>query len=191
MPTLATMRRAHDVKTAYRISNWRAGVRSAPAIVMPTLVRALRIPAALITSKLEAKIIRADGTVIDLGVISRRVVTTAGVNYLASSFLNTTEPENFNFHGMGTGVGAEAVGDTALGTEVETRATGTQSNPSANLYRTVGTITATAARSVTEHGIFSASSAGTLLDRSVFTAIALAISDSIQFTYTLTLTAGG
>jgi hypothetical protein len=127
----------------------------------------------------------------DYGVIANQVVTNAGVAALANAFLNTFEPENFNFHGSGTGAVAEAVGDTALGTEVESRATGTQSSPAGGQYRTIGTVAYTATRAVTEHGIFSASSAGTLLDRSVFTAINVVNGDSIQFTYTLTLSAGG
>lgn len=128
----------------------------------------------------------------DLGVVSRKVITTAGVNYLASAFTGTGEPENFNFHASGTGSTAEAIGDTALVTEVEaSRATGTQSNPSANVYRTVATISYTATRAIVEHGVFSASTTGTLWDRSVFTAVNVVSGDSIQFTYNLTLTAGG
>lgn len=127
----------------------------------------------------------------DLGVLSRKVITTAGVNWLATAFINTVEAEAANQHAMGTGAGAEAIGDTALTTEVESRVAGTQSNPSGNVYRTVATITATATRAVVEHGIFTASSGVTLWDRSIFTVINLAIGDSIQFTYNLTLTAGG
>lgn len=132
-----------------------------------------------------------DCTVHDLGVLSQRVITNAGVGFIVDAFQNLVEMEAMNFHGMGTGAAAEAVGDSALGTEVETRATGTQSEPASNQIRSIGTITATAPRSVTEHGLFSASSAGVLWDRSVFTAVALATSDSIQFTYTGTFTAGG
>lgn len=128
----------------------------------------------------------------DYGVIANQVVTSAGVQALSTAFLNTIEPEIFNFHASGTGAVAENVTDTALGTEVETRATGTQSNPGGGTYRTIGTVAYTATRAITEHGIFSQSSAGgTLLDRSVFTAINVVNGDSIQFTYTLTLSAGG
>jgi hypothetical protein len=128
----------------------------------------------------------------DLGVVSRKVVTTAGVNYLAASFTGTGEPENFNFHASGTGNTAEAVGDTALVTEVESaRVAGTQSNPSANIYRTVATIPYTGTRAIVEHGVFSASTTGTLWDRSVFSVINVVNGDSIQFTYNLTITAGG
>jgi hypothetical protein len=154
-------------------------------------MRRTRLPILLAFSRLEAVIFRHDGTRIPLGTISKRVITNAGVAFMVDAFQNLVEMELMNFHGMGTGAVAEAVGDTALGTEVETRATGTQSEPSSNQYRTLGTNTATGARAVTEHGIFSASTAGVLLDRSVFSVINLATSDSIQFTYTITLTAGG
>lgn len=158
-----------------------------------SLLKLLRAPVMLAKSELKAKVIRADGTMEDYGVVSRRVVTTAGVNFIVSCHMNTAEMEAMNFHAMGTGSVAENITDTALGTEVETRGTGTQSTPAGNQYRTVATLTATAARSITEHGIFSVVTAtsGTLLDRSVFAAIALAIGDSIQFTYTITYTAGG
>jgi hypothetical protein len=141
--------------------------------------------------RLYVTVLRADGRREAHGLVSTRVVTTAGVNALADAFQGTFTLSNFKYHGMGTGNVAEAVGDTALGTEVESRATGTQTEgASANIYRTVATITATAGRAITEHGIFSASSSGTLLDRSVFAAINLSTNDSIQFTYDLTLPAG-
>ena len=101
--------------------------------------------------RLYAEVVRVDGRRQRLGLISTRVVTTAGVNYLVDAFQGTTEPENFKYHGMGTGNTAEAIGDTALVAEVETRATGTQlEGASANIYRTVGTITATQARAIVE-----------------------------------------
>ena len=128
----------------------------------------------------------------DLGLLSRRVVTDTGVAFMVDAFQNLTEIENFNFHDAGTGVGAEAVGNTGLGTPWGgARVTGTQSEPAANQYRSVGTITFNNTFAITEHGIFSASSAGTLWDRSVFSAINVVNTDSIQFTYTLTVTSGG
>ena len=94
------------------------------------------------------------------------------------------------YHAVGTGNTAEAVGDTTLVTEVETRTSGTQAENAASIYESVGTITATGARAIVEHGVFSASSAGTLLDRTVFSVLNLETNDSIQCTYRLTLTAG-
>jgi len=141
--------------------------------------------------RLFAQVTHDDGTVESLGMISTKVVTTAGVGFIVDAFQNITEVETMRFHGSGTGAVAEAVGDTALGTEVESRTSGTiAEGASANIFQTVGTVAYTATRAITEHGIFSASTVGVLLDRSVFTAINVVSGDSIQFTYELTFPAG-
>lgn len=134
----------------------------------------------------------------DYGIVSRKVVTTAGVVALASTF-NSLTMLNFNFHGLGTGSTAEAIGDTALVTELttqynpdSTRATGSKSNPgSTNTFQTVATNTLDASATVAEHGIFSATSAGTLWDRSLTGTQTLSSGDGLATTYVLTLTAGG
>ena len=130
-----------------------------------------------------------------------RVVTTVGVNAIVDAFQNTFELETFNFHGIGTGATAEAIGDTALVTELtteystdNTRATGVQGEgASANIYQTVGTNTVDAAVGIQEHGIFTqaATGGGTLLDRTVFATVNLANGDSLESTYELTVAAGG
>lgn len=151
------------------------------------------------TSELRARHCH-DGEWIDYGVLSRRVVTSAGVGFIVDAWQNTVELENMKYHGCGTGATAEASGDTALVTESttalnpdSTRATGTQSEPAANQIRSTGTLVFDNTAAVTEHGLFSqaATGGGTLFDRSVFTAINVVSGDSIQFEYTLTLTAGG
>ncbi len=137
---------------------------------------------------------------IDYGVVCFRVVTNAGVAAIVDAFSNSFELENFNFHGIGTGTNAENATDTALQTESttalnpdNTRATGTQSEPSSNQYRSVGTLTADSAIAATEHALFShsATGGGTMFDRSVFSVINIAIAETIQTTYTLTVTSGG
>jgi hypothetical protein len=153
-----------------------------------------------IYGRLYVKVFKADGSIVDYGLVSLRVVTTAGVNFLVDAFQGTVEPEILRYHGCGTGTNAEASSDTALQTESttalnpdSTRATGSLTEgASANIYRTVGTLTFDASAAVTEHGILSqaATGGGTLLDRSVFSAINVVSSDAIQFTYDLTLTAG-
>jgi len=137
----------------------------------------------------------------DYGVVSRKLVTTAGVNYLAADMNGGASDINlFKFHGIGTGTTAEAIGDTALVTEIttqynpdNTRATGAGTNPSANVYQSVGTNTVDASVAATEHGLFTqaATAGGTLWDRSVFTVINLSSGDSLQSTYQATFTAGG
>lgn len=142
------------------------------------------------------------GLVLDYGLLSRRMVTDTGVGYIVDSFANGVEPENMKHHGLGTGAGAEAVGNTALSTEIaanhytgSARPIGTtEEGASANIYKTVATHThATAGDSITEHGIFSSATqgAGVLLDKHLFTAVALAVADSFQTTYQLTLSSGG
>ena len=132
------------------------------------------------------------GHAIDYGLLSRRVVTNNGVKFICDGFMNTIEPETMNFHDCGTNNTAEAATDSALGTPYGgSRASGTQSEPANGQYRSVGTISFTSTLAIVEHGLFSASSAGTLLDRSVFAAINVVNGDSIQFTYTITFTAGG
>ena len=149
---------------------------------------------------LYAVLTRANGEVIHYGLASMRVVTTVGVNFIVDAFQNTTELELMKFHGIGTGGTAEAVGDTALVTEItteyasdNTRPTGTTTEgASANIYRTVATNTVDGSVACTEHGIFDQASnaGGVLLDRTLFTVINLSSGDSLQTTYELTFTAG-
>jgi len=128
-----------------------------------------------------------------LGLAGTRVVTTAGVGFIVDAFQNIVELEILKFHALGTGSTAEAVGDTALVTELTTeynpdgtRATGTTTEgASPNIYRTLGTNTldGTPGAALREHGVFSAATAGVLLDRTVFGAITLSLGDGLQSTY--------
>jgi hypothetical protein len=136
----------------------------------------------------------------DYGVVSRKVVTDAGVGFIVDAFQNSVELENMKYHALGTGSTAEAAGDTALVTELTTeytgnvRATGTTTEgATANIYKTVATNTldGTPGAALREHGVFSANAAGVLLDRSVFAAITLSSGDSLQSSYELTLSSGG
>lgn len=142
--------------------------------------------------RLYLKKIGPNGNVEDYGLVSTKVVTDTGVAYIVDAFQNTTELENMKYHASGTGATAESAAQTALVTEVATRATGTTTEgASANIYRTVGTIAYTTTLAITEHGIFSATpSGGVMLDRSVFAAINVQNGDSIEFTYELTFPSG-
>lgn len=142
------------------------------------------------------------GDVEDFGLVSCRVVTDTGVQYIVDSFQGLVEPENMKFHGLGTGTTAEAATQTALVTELttayssaNTRPTGTLGEKSgdAKTYETTATITVSASVAATEHGIFSqaATGGGVMLDRSVFSAVNLASGESLQATYQLTFPSGG
>ena len=145
---------------------------------------------------------RAELVVEDYGIVSCRVVTTAGAGFITDAFQNLVEPETMKFHGIGTGIVAEAAADTALGTELTTqynpdgtRATGSTTEVSQLVYQTVGTNTLdSGAPAVTEHGVFTqATVGGVLLDRSVFAAIYLngVNGDGLQSDYRYTTNSGG
>jgi hypothetical protein len=128
------------------------------------------------------------------------VISTTGKNYIVSSWLNTTELELMKFHGNGSGTTAPDAGgaDTAL--QIEYQA---QLNPvntrgfvsasiggSAKIFRTIGTnLFQQASLSVTEWGLFNTSTVltGVMFSRVTFSAIAIGIGDSIQWTYECTV----
>ena|SRR3990172_13037340 len=142
------------------------------------------------------KLLRGSGT--NFGVVSRRVVTTAGVNNMRDDFASSGSADIslFHFHDSGTGTNVEDVGDVDLQIPAgpTTRATGTQDNSVSKVFTTVGTITYTGTLAITEWGMFqqAARGAGSVLwDRSKFTAINVVNGDSIQGTYSLTINDGG
>jgi len=182
-----------DTYRARNLPNVLRGFRraaSARLLGVPTLVGTVR-----------AKIIRASGEEINLGLISTRVVTDTGVGFIVDAFQNLVELENMKFHGFGTGGTAEAASQTALVTELTTQYATDNTRPtgsltegaSANIFRTIGTLSPDASVAITEHGLFSqaATGGGVMLDRSLFSVINLVSGDSLQVTYDLTLTSGG
>lgn len=185
----------------YRLRTWWKELALRARLCVKGFVRGLQGSGVFGVGRLYATVIRAHGGMEHLGLLSTRLVTDAGVAFWVDDWDNgVTDISTMNFHGCGTGATAEAVGDTALQIESttalnpdSTRATGTRSQPAANQYRTVGTVTFDAAAAITEHGIFSqaATGGGTLWDRSVFAAINVTSGDSIQFTYTCTVSSGG
>jgi hypothetical protein len=153
-----------------------------------------------ITSELSLRKRNLDGTWTNYGVVSRRLVTNAGVAFLVDDWDNNGQDiTTLNFHGCGTGATAEAAADTALVTESttvlnpdSTRATGTRAQPSANVYRSTGVVNFDGSAAITEHGLFSqaATGGGTLWDRSVFSAVNVVSGESITFQYDCTIAAG-
>jgi hypothetical protein len=205
----ARMKKMTKEKFFYQLRNWKAHWRAAYLGSYVTIEGAIAKAIAGDSFEgraraygvLDAVVLRKDGSEVDLGCLGKRVVTTAFVNYLRDDLANAAggaDVSTFKYHGCGTGTTAEAIGDTALVTECttalnpdSTRAVGTQVNSTTKQYQSVGTLTFDATAAVAEHGLFSAASAGTLMDRTVFTAINVASGDSIQFTYTLTISDGG
>jgi hypothetical protein len=147
-------------------------------------------------------VLRPSGEVLDLGLMSCRVVTDTGTAYLIDSLQGLVEPELLRYHGIGTSTTAESAAQTALVTELttqynpsNTRATGSQGEQSGDskTYETIGTNTVSATVAITEHGLFSqaAVGGGTMLDRSVFSVVNLVSPESFATTYRYTLPSGG
>jgi hypothetical protein len=142
-------------------------------------------------------------TMLQPSCASARVITTVGVNRIVDAFRNLSELETFQFVGCGSGNTAEAVGNTALVTEfttqlnpANTRATGTRSAPSANVYQVLGTQTFAGSGGpfgVQELGLFdqAATGGGALWDRSVITLVNIANAGGLEQTYQATFPAGG
>ena len=145
-----------------------------------------------VKTELIARHIR-NGKIIGKRIVKNKVVTSAFVNDIVDNLIAEVAAfGDYKFHGSGTGTGAEAAGNTALGTEVETRDTGTQiEGASANIYKSVATHTYAATFAITEHGLFNIATVGILMDRTVFTAINVVSGDKIEFTFTITFSSGG
>ncbi len=184
----------------WRHSNFRhLGRRLPQKLFARSTARRLHLP--YFWSQLYLRVLKANGREFDLGLVGINLVTDAGVEYIVDAFQNIVEVEIMNFHGIGTGSTAEAVGDTALVTELttqyttdNTRATGTTvEGASANIYRTVGTNPVDATVALREHGVLNqaAVGGGVLLDRTVYALITLDSGDSLQSTYELTINSGG
>jgi hypothetical protein len=89
---------------------------------------------------------------------------------------------------IGTGATAAAAGDTTLQTELDRNAL-TSRVAATNVITMVGDWAAgDGTGAITEAGILSASSNGTLFSRAVFSVINKAAGDTLQITWTYTLT---
>lgn len=115
------------------------------------------------------------------------LVTTAGLGAVVDR-MQSTSPAVWDYQGIGTGVTAANVTDTALGTEVGTRTQGTLSQPAATTDRLVTTFAAgNGTAAITETARFTASSSGVCVARQVFSAINKAAGDSLAVTHDITV----
>lgn len=112
------------------------------------------------------------------------ILTNVGIKGIIAKLNATTPPKHIAW---GTGSGAPAAGDTALGTEsAESRVEGTNTivteTVTDDTYQVVGTLTSASTQTISEAGLLSAASGGDLYVRGTFTGIALEVDDAIQFT---------
>lgn len=127
-------------------------------------------------------------------------IVNEGENVLEDCFENNTgsactSVANFEFHGIGTSSAAIAETDGGCTTEAttqyavdNTRATGTQTNNGANIYRTVATNTVDASITVEEFCLMDVNTgAGNMWTRILTGTVALTSGDGLQTTYDLTI----
>jgi hypothetical protein len=116
------------------------------------------------------------------------LITTAGRNAIVSRLASSPGTAVPTHMAIGTGTTAAAAGDTTLQTELDRNAL-TSNTASTNVLTMVGDWAAgDGTGSITEAGVLSASSGGTLFSRAVFTAIPKGAGDTLQITWTFTLT---
>lgn len=130
-----------------------------------------------------------DGKLKDHREINNLVVT-AGKNFAASwlaASAASMSDQFMKYVAIGTGTGAAAAGDTALGAEVGTRVAGTISS-STNIWQHQATFAAgNGTAAITEAGLFNALTSGTMLARQVFSAVNKAAADSLVLTWQITI----
>lgn len=196
---------------------WQLRNRSRPTFLLGWLAVKLAYlfskTTGIVTMVSELRLIKrtADGMIVDYGPVSYKLITTAGVNYLANAFAGQAGvlPANFKFHGWGGAQGttanapaAESKADIALAANLTATGYQTSSLAPSVIAGTAGAdptftaqITTTFAQAtvINEHGLFNqaAVSGATLWDRSVYANTPMAQNESMTFQYILTIQSGG
>jgi len=181
--------RAYILRNQLRPAFWIGFIKTSMAMAVS---RVTGYP--LVRGSLRAFVSR-NGQTVDLGILSYRVVTTAGVVFLVDAVDNgSQDATTINYHACGTDNTPESVNDVALGAEITVRTSRVaglkaQSIPTGIDY--TATQSFTGPENVVEHGLFSDIAGGVLWDRSVFATIAVTNGDSIQWVYSLVFGTGG
>lgn len=137
------------------------------------------------TGALKIVLTGADGAVKQEQDIKNLVVTT-GLGYIASRVKDATATA-MSHMAIGSNSTAAALANTALGVELG-RVALTSTTVSANVITYVASFPAgTGTGAVTEAGLFNAASAGTMMCRTVFAVVNKQASDTLQITWTVTI----
>lgn len=139
------------------------------------------------SGKLNVVLKDSDGNIKQSFEVPNLVVNT-GLAFIASRMKDTTDTA-MSHMAIGTGTSSAAAGNTALGTEAA-RVTLTSTTVTSNATAYVASFGAgTGTGAITEAGIFNASSSGTMLCRTVFDVVNKGANDTLQITWTITLSA--
>jgi sugar (pentulose or hexulose) kinase len=129
---------------------------------------------------------KADGT-IDV-THKDNIIVNAGFDLICDALGAVSRPASIGYIGVGTGVVAAAVADTALGTQTLRQAATYAHTAGTKVFTMTTTFAAGAATAaLTEAGVFNAASAGTMLDRVIFPVINKGAADTLQAVFTFTL----
>jgi hypothetical protein len=119
----------------------------------------------------------------------KNLVVTAGLTFICSRMAGASASV-MSHMALGSGTTAAAAGQTDLVTLLGSRKALDSSTASTSTVVYVSSFDAgEATGAVTEAGVFNASTAGTMLCRTVFTVLNKAASDTMNVTWTITLTA--
>ena len=119
----------------------------------------------------------------------KNLVVTTGLNYIASRMKDATATAMTHM-GLGSGTTAAAAGQTDLVTLLGSRETLDSTTASSNTVVYVASFEAgDATGAVTEAGIFNALSGGTMLCRTKFNVVNKGADDTMNVTWTMTLSA--
>jgi hypothetical protein len=139
------------------------------------------------SGKLNVVLKDSDGNIKQAIEVPNLVVST-GLAFIASRMKDTTDAA-MSHMAIGTGSTAAAAGNTTLGTEAA-RVALTSTTVTANAIAYVASFGAgTGTGAITEAGIFNDGTTGTLLCRTVFDVVNKGANDTLQITWTVTLSA--
>ena len=119
---------------------------------------------------------------------AKNLIVNTGLNFICDRM---KDDETAMTHmALGSSTTAAAAGDTALGTQLGSRVSLTSSTVTDNQIVFVCSFPAgSGTGAVTEAGIFNAASAGTMLCRVVFSTVNKSADDTLQITWTISLSA--
>ena len=117
------------------------------------------------------------------------LVVSAGLNFICDRMEGTSEAV-MSHMAVGSGTTAAAAGDTDLESILGSREALDSTTVSGSTITYVASFEAgDGTGAITEAGIFNASTAGTMLCRTVFSVVNKAADDTLQITWTITLSA--
>ena len=141
-----------------------------------------------VSGQLAVKVYDKDGNLKD-EFVEKNLLVTAGLAYIASRMKDATATAMTHM-ALGSGSTAASAGQTALVTQLGSRAALTATTVTSNQVEYTATFAAgVATGAVVEAGIFNASTAGTMLCRTVFGLKTKDAGDSFAMTWTITLAA--